>query len=104
MWGVNAAAPLNAVQSGYGIGAVLVNLLVRPFLNEKVLSTSVNENEGIHSTKLSMNTTWADSNIVIPYSITAVLCVLIAVGHTYFYVRKLRNQKQKLEIRQVRRY
>jgi len=104
MWGVNAAAPLNAVQSGYGIGAVLVNLLVRPFLIQKVLSTSTTDNEGIHSTASSVNTTWKNSNIVIPYSIAAVLCVLIAVGHTYFYVRKLRNQKQKLEIRQVRIY
>jgi len=104
MWGVNAAGPLNVTQAGYGIGAVLAILLVRPFLIEKVLLTSVNENERINSTKLLMNTTWADSNIVVPYSITAVLCVLIAVGHTYFYVRNLRNRKQRLEIRQVRIY
>jgi fucose permease len=104
MWGVNAAAPLNVTQAGYGIGAVLAILLVRPFLIQKVLLTSVNDNEGMNSTRSSMNTTWADSNIVIPYSITAVLCVLIAVGHTYFYVRNLRNRKQKLEIRQVRIY
>ncbi len=33
MWGENAAAPLNIVQLGYGIGAVFINLLVRPFFN-----------------------------------------------------------------------
>ena len=45
MWGANAAAPLNTAHLGYGIGAVLVNLLVRPFLTQKVGSASVTDNE-----------------------------------------------------------
>ena len=56
----------------------------------------------INSTLLSsVDKISGNSNIVIPYSITAVLCILTAVGHAFFYVQKLRNQRQKLEVRQV---
>jgi fucose permease len=96
MWGVNAAAPLNSVHLGYGLGAVFTNLLVRPFIAQKVLSINVTNNEGLNST-LSM----VNPNIVIPYSITAILCFLIAVGHLFFYVPELRNRRQKLQVQQV---
>jgi fucose permease len=100
MWGGNAAAPLNTAHLGYGIGAVLVNLLVRPFLTKKVLTIS---NPSDNSTLSSVNTIKENSNIFIPYTITAVLCVLIAAGHTFFYIQELRTQKQKLDVRQVRK-
>jgi len=98
MWGVNAAAPLNTAHLGYGIGAVLVNLLIRPFINQKDSSPN---NEGVNSTLLSVNEIRENSNIVIPYSITAILCVLTAVGHAFFYVRALKTRREKLEIREV---
>jgi fucose permease len=98
MWGGNAAAPLNTVHLGYGIGAVLVNFLVRPFITEKVLS----DDDPVDSSTLSsVNEITAKSNIFVPYTITAVLCVLIAVGHIFYYIRELIPQKQKLEVRQV---
>jgi len=96
MWSVNAAAPLNSVHLGYGLGAVFTNLLVRPFIAQKVLSINVTNNQGLNST-LSM----VNPNIVIPYSITAILCFLIAVGHLFFYVPELRNRRQKLQVQQV---
>ncbi|UJR16772.1 hypothetical protein I4U23_003672 [Adineta vaga] len=77
MWGTNAAAPLNIVQLGYGIGAIFVNLLIRPFVN---------------STR---------TNIVIPYSITASLCILMAIGFVFFYIQALKNSKEKLVVQQV---
>jgi len=101
MWGANVAAPLNTVHLGYGIGAVFVNLLVRPFLAQKVLTISNADNSSDNSTLTSVNTIEAKSNIFIPYTITAVLCVLIAAGHTFFFIRALKTQKQILEIRQV---
>jgi fucose permease len=101
MWGVNAAAPLNSVHLGYGLGAVFTNLLVRPFITEKVLSIDGTNNEGINSTLSMGNLTKVNPNIVIPYSITAILCFLIAVGHIFFYVSELRNRRQKLQVQQV---
>ncbi|CAF3238275.1 unnamed protein product [Rotaria sp. Silwood2] len=101
MWDINAAAPLNLVHFGYPIGAVFVNLLVRPFITQKVLLTNVTNNEVINSTLSLINATKVNSNIVIPYSITAILCFLIAIGHIFFYVPQLRNQRQKLQVQQV---
>ncbi len=37
----------------------------------------------------------------IPYSITGGLCVLIAVGHLLFYIRALKIERDKFEVRQV---
>ncbi len=95
MWGAHAAAPLNAVQIGYGLGAVIVNLLVRPFLPEGV--------SPITSTLPSNTVPEMKANIFIPYTITAVLCVLIAVGHIFFYIRALKTRKEKLDVKEVLR-
>ncbi|UJR20194.1 hypothetical protein I4U23_023326 [Adineta vaga] len=78
MWNDKAAAPLNMTQLGYGIGAILVNLLVRSFLVDK--SSSINI-----------------TAMIIPYSITAALCFLVAIGHALFYIRKLRNPREQTE-------
>ena len=93
MWGVNAAAPLSSAHLGYGIGAVFVNLIVRPFLIQSTLPSNTTESG------LSSNQT--RSNIVIPYSIVSIMCFLVAIGHTFFYIRKLRNVKEELPIQQV---
>jgi hypothetical protein len=93
MWGGNAAAPLNTVQLGYGLGAVIVNLLVRPFLPKGV--------SPITSTLTSTTVTEMKANIFIPYTITAVLCVLIAVGHLFFYIRSLKTGKEKLDVQET---
>ena len=88
MWGDHAAAPMNLVRLGYGLGAIFVNLLVRPFLTESISSNIETETK---------------ANIFIPYSITAGLCVLIAVGHLLLFIRALKNERDKLEIRKVMR-
>lgn len=95
MWGANAAAPLNIVQLGYGLGAVVVNLLVRPFLPKSISS--------IDLTLASPIATETKAGIFIPYTITAAVCTLIAVGHIFFYVRALKSGKEKLEAREVMR-
>ncbi|CAF4204812.1 unnamed protein product, partial [Rotaria magnacalcarata] len=88
MWGSNAAAPLNAAHLGYGIGAVFVNLLVRPFLTQK--STLVNEKDYKQTNKTlsDVNLTPNSSSLFIPYSITALLCFLLAIGHLFFYIKE----------------
>jgi fucose permease len=101
MWGANAAAPLNSVHLGYELGAVFVNLLVRPFISKNVLPINVTNNTGINSTLSMIDATKVNPNIIIPYSITAILCFLIAVGHIFFYVPELRNRRQKLQVQQV---
>lgn len=103
MWGANAAAPLNTVQIGYGVGAVLVNLLVRSFLTNKISSTNVIDNQKVISTLTSINTKKYNSNIIIPYSIAAVLCLLIAAGYVFFYIQELKSRKHTLEIQEVKR-
>ena len=102
MWGKHAAAPLNTVHLGYGIGAVFVNLLVRPFLTKdvifdnttKITTQNITLSSSVYASKVN-------KSIFLPYSITATLCVLIAAGHIYFYLRELRSQKQRLQIREV---
>ncbi len=93
MWGDNAAAPMNLVRLGYGLGAIFVNLLVRPFLTKNI--------SPIASTLASNTVIETEANIFIPYSITAALCVLIAVPHLCFYIRALKSEREKLEVRQV---
>lgn len=66
MWGMNSAAPLNIVRLGYGIGAILMNLFVQPFLPQ--------------------------SNLFVPYLITAILCFAIAIGYLIFYVREVQYE------------
>jgi membrane-anchored protein YejM (alkaline phosphatase superfamily) len=82
MWGIHAAAPLNAVHLGYGIGAILINLLVRPYITKQSVSID-------------------NQNIIVPYSVTAILCLIISVGHLTFYISKLRNRRQRLQVREV---
>lgn len=66
MWNEKSSVPLNIVHFGYGIGAILINLIVRPFLI---------------------------GNIVFPYAITGVLCILVSFGHLVLFVRSLKSQK-----------
>ncbi|CAF3907492.1 unnamed protein product [Rotaria sp. Silwood1] len=104
MWGANAAAPLNSAHLGYGIGAVIVNLLVRPFLSQTSSSSSnnlINNNEEINSTLSSVDSRLTKSSIVIPYSITALLCLLTAGGHLFFYIKEQKSQRERLEIEQA---
>ena len=81
MWTDHAAAPLSCAHLGYGIGAVFVNVLVRPFLSSSTSSSST---------------------LLIPYSITAVLCLVVALGHLLFYTRTLKNRRDPSELRQVK--
>lgn len=101
MWSTNAAAPLNTAHLGYGIGAVFVNLLVRPFLTKKIDPTRSEENTIVNSTLTSAQLKDGNSNIIVPYSITAALCALLAAAHVFFYIKALKSERERLEVRQV---
>jgi fucose permease len=85
MWDTRAAAPLNLVNLGYGLGAILANLLVRPFLNNNPHTNS--------TVSIPLN-----SDIRVPYLITAALSLVIGMGHFIFF---LRGKKAKVEEQKV---
>ncbi|CAF1045897.1 unnamed protein product [Adineta ricciae] len=95
MWGGNVAAPLNVVHLGYGLGSVFANLIVKPFLREDGNST-------VSSVSSIIPVEIEKSNIQIPYSIVAVLCLLISIGHLLFGIceyrirRKMARQNRSL--------
>jgi len=83
---------LNIVQLGYSLGAIFVNLIVRPFLGKKINSINPNDDEGID---LYNNGTTTESDIVVPYSITAGFCALMAIVYVYYYIHELKKSKTK---------
>ncbi|CAF1425200.1 unnamed protein product [Adineta ricciae] len=86
IWGIHSAPPLGAIRTGYGIGALLAILLVRPFLIETGSSVSHMSN--------------GKFNITGPYLIAGSLCTLIALGHLFFASREAKNKRERLEFKQ----
>ncbi|CAF3646057.1 unnamed protein product [Rotaria sp. Silwood1] len=93
MWGDNVAAPLNVVHLGYGFGAVFANLFVRPYLGE-----DIKINETLNNSTILLED---KSNILIPYSITSSLCLLISIGHFIFSIREHRIRREALRNRPI---
>jgi fucose permease len=100
MWTDHAAAPLSCAHLGYGIGAVFINVLVQPFLSRSNVSDDVAEGMSFPSGNASSPTS-SSSTLLIPYSITAVLCLVVALGHLLFYMRTLKNRRDPFELRRV---
>ncbi len=103
MWGVNAAAPFSMVYLGYGVGAIFANLLVRPFLGNEnpPLKYNITTSPYLYSSFPSSIAVPSNSNIKIPYSVTAVLCFLVGVEHLIFFICAKKNRWDKLEIQEV---
>ncbi|CAF3483464.1 unnamed protein product [Rotaria socialis] len=101
MWSSNAAAPLNTAHLGYGIGAVFVNLLVRPFLSQKSTLINKKDYKQANETLSDVNLTTNNSSLFIPYSITALLCFLLAIGHLFFYIKEQKNHREILQVQQI---
>ncbi|CAM4754267.1 unnamed protein product [Rotaria magnacalcarata] len=95
MWGNNVAAPLNVVHLGYGFGAVFANLFVQPFLVEDTKFDSLLNNNSTNLIKEEK------SNILVPYSITSILCLIIAIGHLLFSIREHRIRRDALKHHQI---
>jgi F0F1-type ATP synthase membrane subunit a len=88
MWGDQAAAPLNIVHLGYGFGAVIANLIVKPYLGEEKSKTLSDYSTEIMKVK--------ESNIKIPYTIASCCCLLITVIHLIFLIIESRNRRERI--------
>ncbi|CAF1050968.1 unnamed protein product [Rotaria sordida] len=97
MWDDHASTPLNTVHLGYGIGAALADILVAQFLGEGQVELS---NSNINSTMGTFSFS-SSTNIKIPYSIAASLCLLITIGHMIFAICEHRTRRQILQVQQV---
>ncbi|CAF0992710.1 unnamed protein product [Adineta steineri] len=93
MWHDHSSTAMNTVHLGFGFGAVFVNLLVAPFLEKNEIIVS-----NVTSTSILENP--FSSKISIPYTITASLCFLIAIGHSLFAIREHRIQRRTLQMDQ----
>jgi len=88
MWQDRVAAPLNMVHFGYGFGAILANLIVRPFFNLKNIPKQTNGS--IRSVSIPI-----DADISIPYFIAASSCIFIGFIHLTFLIwAKITKNKQ----------
>ncbi|CAF3192999.1 unnamed protein product [Rotaria sp. Silwood2] len=95
MWGDNVAAPLNVVHLGYGFGAVFANLFVQRFVGEDIKNDKLLNNSTIIIEEKG------ESNILVPYSITSFLCLLISIGHLIFSIREHRIRREALRNRRI---
>ncbi|CAF1165374.1 unnamed protein product [Rotaria sp. Silwood1] len=98
MWDEHASTPLNTVHLGFGFGAALANVLVGRFLGKRQQHELSNSNISSTIRNLSFS---SSTNIKIPYSIAAGLCLLIAIGHLIFAICEHRTRRQTLQIKQV---
>jgi hypothetical protein len=89
---------LNIVQLGYSLGAIFVNLIVRPFLGKTSNSINPNDDRGF---ELPNNGTTTESDILVPYSITAGFCALMSIVFVYCYIHELKSRKQIYVVEQV---
>ncbi|CAF5196870.1 unnamed protein product, partial [Rotaria magnacalcarata] len=48
-----------------------------------------------------VNLTPNSSSLFIPYSITALLCFLLAIGHLFFYIKEQKNHREILQVQQI---
>ncbi len=98
IWKTRSAAPLNIVHFGFGVGAILVNLLVRPFMNNTNSSSNTTYiSSQSNSTLSTLNLVLVYSDIRVPYLITGTLCFVIGIGHFIFSIREKNNQQNKYE-------
>lgn len=95
MWKSRAAAPLNMIHLGYSSGAILANLLVRPFMSKTNTYRNTNitsQYNFTYSTSVSVPAYW---DIRVPYLISAALCFIVSIGHLIFFIREQNKAEQQ---------
>ncbi len=114
MWGKHAATPVHALHFGFGIGAVLAPQLARPFIAERNVGSktadNVTVNGNVFNTTPPVETTslpfsnssqhWTeerppglDSDIHIPYMISAAYSFVFFVIFLLFYLKGAQRRK-----------
>lgn len=96
LWNGISDSPITLIQAGYGIGALLIVLISKPYVkfNPLTLSQSVSSsqnNSSFNMTISNKNAVSSDIKLQIPYSIAAIIggCVGLAFVFTYFYELKM---------------
>lgn len=92
MWKDFASAPLSCAHLGYGIGAFLLNIGIRPF----ILQTTNSPSNGT-----SVEQAENSANIVPPYAFVSLLALIIGFGHLFFYIRKRQTSRENVDVQQV---
>lgn len=98
LWGTRVAAPLNSVHFGYGVGAIIANLIVRPFFNHENPNGYINESIELNSTFSRSVSIPIDTDIRIPYLIAASSCILVAFMNLGFFIWTIVNEKKKQKV------
>ena len=88
MWKEDVAAPLNLVHLGFGIGAVIGNFLIKPYLPPADRLDPSSNDESHLERDLS------NQSIRIPYSISSIICLIIGLGHLFLFIyERIRQQR-----------
>jgi fucose permease len=101
MWDTRVAAPLNMVHFGYGFGAILANLIVRPFLGNKKSYVNATVSSELSSALSTSISTPLDADIRGPYLIGAGLCILIGIGYFVFFIQEQKTKRDKVKKEQA---
>ncbi len=98
IWKTRSAVPLNLVHFGFAFGAILVNLLVRPFMNNansyRNTTHVFSQSNPTLSRLPSVLVYW---DIRVPYLITGALSFVIGIGYLIFFIREQNNKQNKCE-------
>jgi fucose permease len=101
MWDTRVAAPFNMLHFGYGFGAILANLIVRPFLGNKSSYVNATASSELNATLSTSISTLLDADIRGPYLIAAGLCILIGSGHLAFFIKEKKTKRHKVKKEQA---
>ena len=97
MWDARVAAPFNMVHFGYGFGAILANLIVRPFIDNKKSYVNTTAPSKLNSTLSTSISTPLDADIRVPYLIAGGLCLLVGIGHLVFFIQGQKNKRDSVK-------
>lgn len=92
IWGESATNYLQILHMSFGIGALIVPLITRPFL----LPLNRDEEDGIRSNGTALVNGYSPDDVMIqyPYLITGLFICSISIPFGIFYLKELRNPAQ----------
>jgi hypothetical protein len=90
MWSIGSTAPLNSVYLGYSIGALFSLIIVRSF---RVNNSSINV-QYLNSTEKRFQ-----SELVGPYTIASIFCLISSIGFGLIAYKQFQNSKKQKKVR-----
>lgn len=93
-WGNDGSTPLSMIHMGYGMGGALSIVIATRYIGTGQVKPS---NADLNTTIKAISSS-PSVNIKIPYAIVASLCLLVAIGHIGFAIRKHRTQRQARQV------